>query len=316
MMASSPLVLPALLALVACTPERGDVFGEGGQAARPAVAQGWYHDYFTPTYAVCGEPTDYQPYTYLWRTSLSEPEGERLVSDACIDAMFADLKVDWEELGELSEFQWEVYWSVWLSTYALLAWPMGTVDDLRDPVDEETMETILSRLTLYDTSKEPPWVREPLIAELERLSAVTGETRVNALVYNLVMSSFLRTSFLEPEGAPEGALAMIDWDTRTLWFWGGLLYGNMLGTTTLVHEAGHLWLDMPHVACPDLDTTNSVEGLVICDQTWEGAFGYQFGVAWLMAQHHDWDWEDLDDTHDWSWLSDPFEAYLWLILEP
>lgn len=307
-------VLPVLLALTACSPEPGPVFGGGGESADPQIIQGWYQDYFTPTWELCGEPTDFQPYSHFIVTGDIE-QPVQLASDECADALLADLRVDWDEVADYEEYQIDTFWGTWVSVYALLAWPMGTVDELRSYDNDEDNAYVLSMLRFYDQSKEPPFLREPFIAELERLSRQTGETRVNALVYNMVMSSILRTSFVEPAGAASYGVASVNFNTRTLSFWSYSLMGNLFGTTTLVHEMGHLWANTRHVTCPALEWPDSAEGLLACDESWDGAFGYQMGVAWIMALHHDWDLDDLDD--DWLsyQLNLALEHYAYLVLE-
>jgi len=311
----SPLLF-TLLRIGGCAPESGRRFSEGGEAPKPYAIEGWYQDYFTPTYALCGEPTGFQPYTHMVSTSPSDPEPVLLVSQECQDALLADLKVDWEQVAAYDDFDKVVFASTWISVYALLAWPMGTVDELRSLDDEGGWSYLLDMLMYYDHSKTPPFLREPLIVELEQLSRSTGETRVNALLYNMVMSSVLRTSFVLPEGVPSNYYGMTDIDSRTLYFGRQTIFGNLDGTTVLVHEMTHLWLDQRHVTCPALAWPSGAEGLAYCDDTWEGPWGYEVGTAWLMALHHDWDLEDPDDAFHWACLSYWLENDPYLILEP
>lgn len=73
----------------------------------------------------------------------------------------------------------------------------------------------------------------------------------------------------------------------------------------LVHEATHLWLQQSHVPCPDISMPNlPLDGLVVCDDDWASACGYEAGVVWLMALNHDWDLEgDEWDVIYWDAFS-------------
>lgn len=315
-MATRVSFLPALLLLAGCAPESGSVFSEGGEAMKAHAIEGWYEDYFTPTHELCGEPAELQPYTNMISTPQSDSEPVLLVSDECTEALLVDLKVDWDEVVDYDEFDKQVYASIWISVYALLAWPMGTVDDLRSFDDDQSWSHLLSMLSYYDHSKTPPFLRDSLIEELGQLSRTTGETRVNALVYNMLMSPVLRTSFVMPVSAPTTAQAMVDPQSRTLWFGGWNQFGNLEGTALRVHEMAHLWVEKSHVTCPALQWPSGAEGTTICDDTWEGAWGYEIGIAWLMALHHDWDLDDPDDHWHWGRLSYWIENAPFLILEP
>jgi len=162
-----------LLVLAAgCTPAAGPAFGTGGEPAPVWAVEGWYQDYFTATWEACGEPDEYLP----WEPYADEYAGEpntMLVTEACQEALLADLKVDWDAVAGLEDSRIEASTiNAWVSAYTLLSWPLGSVDELRSHTDAESTY----------------WLREPVIGELERLSLVTGETRVRRLVYNLVMS--------------------------------------------------------------------------------------------------------------------------------
>lgn len=264
--------------LLGCSPD-GPAGLDSGVAA-PAVDLGpveWYHDYFTATFELCGEPDTFRPYSPMGVVEGDWPEMEYFVSDECYAALFADLhfNVDsvpteyYEGDPELSaSWRESRFWKAGNSLYALLSLPQGTLDQL-DDLDGE--------LDLF-------YVDDRVIDYWQALGAEVGEDRVRALVYNLVASSILRLDWVDSSDVDYNAAA--DRDTRVVEM--TFEQVSTVDAMILLHEAAHLWWDVSHVACPE---GHFDAGRKVCDETWFGPYGIGAATAHLQRQYYPWDEE-------------------------
>ena len=148
--------------------------------------------------------------------------------------------------------------------FYLLGRDLGTVAELDELSDEVDLWAI----------------RETFITEVQAVAQEQGYDEVRPALYNLVMSTILRT--LYSHELHEDAAASFTRSSRTLRV---RLPGDPVATATLlVHEAAHGWLDTAHVECPDGYTVqgDDVGGLRACDQDWSGAYGLACAAARLM----------------------------------
>ncbi len=266
-------LVPILLAIAACAPAPGPGFSEGAVQPPNGYARGWYEDWFTPTWQICGQPDEFDPWEPMYPWADDDYTGmEFTLSDACVDALLADLKLDRALLAEqLGDNAWVTERRISKYVYLLLSMPLGSVEEL-----------------LERAESGEPHLGTPVARDLAALAWFTGETQVRPLVYNMVMSSILRTENSRDLGTLLGAAAL---DSREVRISEELVYhGDAPGAVVIVHEAAHIWLQQGHVEC----LPGSLRpGEFSCDDTWLGALGYHGTVTGLMTS-----WLPYTDSPD------------------
>lgn len=200
-------------------------------------------DRFTLTRARCGlgeRPPEGSP-TPPWPDT---PE--------CRQAIFDDLGLNPQDFDDET-----IYAPALSGAWELLTRDMGTVDALQ----------------------AGPYLREPLLDELDALHAELGGEDVGRLVYNFVALHVVHT---RPDDPETDRVMRFDVLRNTL-----ELHPELAATLSprfaahaLVHEASHD-LFPRHVPCPDGD------GEPRCDEGWAGAYGFEVGVADLAYTHCD-----------------------------
>jgi hypothetical protein len=247
--------------LIGCAPPEPPGFGPSTDVEDTGGDSGerdpfsWLEDHWTVTAAACQPPSPF----VRWSMHVDNPS---LYSDACQEALTADLGLDEESfaLGYQGQLRKE---SLLEEAYYLLARDQGSIEALGLLNDEDDI-----------------WaVREPFIEQITMVADVQGYAEVRWAVYDLVMSSILRTVYDDELDAD----ASINRSTRTM-TWGGTPYTEM-GAVLLVHEATHVWLNVGHVECPEgtvLDDGQDFSGERSCDADWGGAWGFQAATARLM----------------------------------
>ncbi len=282
------LLLPVLL--LACAPPAGPQLSGGTVHAPEAYAQGWYQDWFSPTYEICGRPDEYRPYEPMWDDwAYGDVEFSwdfRQLSEPCIDAMLADIKLDREEIEQtIGEYHWITEWRFALWIYFMLASPVGTVDELLDRVEGDAA---------YQ------W--RPFALEISALSHYTGEDQVRPLVYNLAMSSILKTDW---DREVEPGSAWINIEAREVHL-NDQHQQSAFMAPLFLHEATHAWLYRGHVTCLNGSTG---EGRTSCDDDWSGAYGFAGSYARLLLETLPWD----EDPRLANLLDVELEAYLFRV---
>lgn len=279
-MASSRAMLTVAALLAGCTGSPSPTFGSGGQGITPEWGPlDWYHDYFTPTFQLCGEPTIYRPYEPMYIGDGESPAVDHVyyVSDECLDAIAADMKLDEssfpydyyvDEYGDEALAQQVMESTILrarLGGYALLSLTQATTDELDLLTDE---------LDIF-------YVRPEIVEHWQELGERMGEDRLRALAYNTVMSSLLEIRFANRDEVTWRGLVHTDTRTAQLTFEDG----GVMNSIVLLHEAMHVWLDVGHVDCPE--DSLWVSGTT-CDETWYGTWGFGAAAAQLQRDAYPW----------------------------
>ncbi len=221
-------------------------------------------DHWSSTFEACQPP---EPFIRIWNDGA-------FGSDACKDALIADLGVDVAsfEDHEDKESEWALA-TVLEGAYYLLGRDMGDVASLRLLEDEDDVWAI----------------RDPFIAEMEWMSAELGQADVRALAYNWAMSGISRTVYKSNEDAGWVDGETEDWDRADIGRHNGSMSVNWcdepaLCSVTLVHEATHRWLGVGHIRCPEGTVLGDLDfsGDRSCDVGWGGANGFSLSTARLQ----------------------------------
>lgn len=286
----TPAPLLALALAGGCTSPAGPTFGTGETSIPDAYRNGWYQDWFTPTWETCGQPDAFIPYDPMYPWEDWDVELEHLISEECLEAVWTDMKVDMDHLDENTQAPQAFAESLAMYGYFILAVPAGTVEELRQR---------------YDDGED--YLGQPFVEEIEVLARLTGEDRVRALVYNLVMSSMVRTVWINPDDWDDDPpVAWAEIEQREIHMVTRSHYGWPYLAAVLVHEATHLWRQQRHVICLP---GSARPGERSCDDTWQGAQGYEATYAesvlpylrWYEApETAEWHADDLEFSIEWS----------------
>jgi hypothetical protein len=245
-----------LCATTACSPSTPRGFGPASTWVEDTGWDGthdplsWLRDYWTSTYEICQPPEPFE----RWGLQAN------LYADWCRDALIADLKIDEEDFA--AENYYCDYWeNLAEGAYILLGADQGTVQEL----------------TEIDDSDDLYYVRDPFIEQIQLAADELGQDQVRQVLYNMVMSTILQTR----TGAGPGA-ANFNPSTRILNYNG--FSGVVSHATLLVHEATHGWQNVGHDECPEGHVVDGDDysGQKVCDDDWDGAWGFQAASGWLL----------------------------------
>jgi hypothetical protein len=250
-----------VLVQVGCVQSQPPSFGMGSDVEALEVDTGWsedrltwLHDYWTPSFALCQPP---QPFEGQYTS-------HAFFRDPCQEALIADMKVDLASFAEQNDQGADYLASLLEGANYLMARDQGTIDELQTLRDE------------LDT-----WaVREPFIEQVLLVAEALDQAEVRQVVYNMVMSTIERTEFAP--SADYAAKFIIS--TRTL-KWDGKTTAAK-NALLLMHEASHGWTGVAHVICPEgtLEDDTDYSGQRVCDDEWDGAWGFQAASARLMMK--------------------------------
>lgn len=272
-----------LLVVLACSPTSGTTFGSGGADMDPPAGpmHDWYQDWFSSTWELCGRPEEYRP---IWPFYCDDcTSTEVLTTQECRDAIMADMKLDLDTLPSPDSGEGD---NLSMLGYALLSTPLGTVEELR---------------ASYNAGRWV-YVRQPFVHFLEELAAGTGEHRVRRLLYNMAMSSMVRTVWVDWEVSEREFWADIDDRTLHLSTYFGVAEGHS-AATVLIHEAVHLWKQQAHITCPEC--CGWAPGEPSCDEDFDGPYGYQAALPELMIPTLMWE----EDPYLADWQAGSLDYY-------
>ncbi len=252
-------VLLPILFIFGCStvPPSGLAVGGGQEYARLGLIE----DRWSVTMAACGDPEPWEVLEDEYRDPLRD-------NATCMRLLEDDIGMDLESMGGS-----EMHVSLLRATLIeLMGADLGTLDDL-DTLPSDVRVT----------------ARQPLVDALRAIGEATDRPETQAALYNLVTSLITRVEKVDSINDGEGHGSEIEVATGRLYTTGSCLYAvsSWVCLSVLVHEAAHVWNHDDHVLCPEgveVEGRN-VSGLVMCDDTWNSAYGFEGGAIALLDHH-------------------------------